>query len=187
MTQQELDLVTLLRMGAGDSRALGDLYDRYATLMHSVAAASLKNAHPDDIAEVVRETWRQVWTRTVPYDASLGSVALWLVLLTRDRAVERSREMPAQSDAERLVIGTLRRQERPAAASTDDIIASDRARNILARLTPLERQALAAALFEKLPVERIAARLEVLESSARQWLREGLTRVSDHLPEEVTA
>ena len=185
MPPQERDLVTLLRMYAGDSRALGEMYDRYATLLHSVAAASLKNAHPDDIAEVVRDTWRQAWTRTTIYDPSFGSVALWLVLLARDRAVERSREMPAQNEAERLVIGTLRRQDRPLAATPEDIVASDRARNVLARLTPLERQAVAAALFEKLSAERIAARLEVLESSARQWVREALSHVSDQIPEEA--
>jgi len=185
MTPQERDLVTLLRMYAGDSRALGEMYDCYATLLHSVAAASLKNAHPDDIAEVVRDTWRQVSTRTTLYDPSFGSVALWLVLLTRDRAVERGREMPSQNEAERLVIGTLRRQDRPLSATPEDIVASDRARNVLARLTPLERQAVAAALFEKLSAERIAARLEVLESSARQWVREALSHVSDQIPEEA--
>lgn len=185
MTGQERDLVTLLRMGAGDARALGELYDRYATLMHSVASATLKGAPPEEIAEVVREVWRQVWTRAAFYDPAWGVVALWLVLLTRDRAVERGREMPARSEAERLVIGTLNRRDRPIAATSDDILASDRARNILATLEPLQRQAVIAALFEKLTAERLAARLEVSEPAARQWIREGLGRVVAQLPEEV--
>ncbi len=185
MTAQERDLITLLRIGAGDVRALGELYDRYATLLHSIAAATLKDAPPEEVAEVVRGVWRQVWTRAALYDPAYGPVALWLVLRTRDGAVERGRELPPGTEAERLVIGTLRRQDRPIAATTGDILSSDRARNILARLTPLERQALAAGLFEKLTAERIAARLEVQESTARQWLRGGLARIVEQLPEEA--
>ncbi len=185
MTTQERDLVTLLRMGAGDTRALGEMYDRYATLLHSVAAATLKDAPPEEIAELVRETWAQVWNRSVIYDPSFGPVALWLVLLTRDRAVERGREMPPRTETERLVSGTLQRQDKPIAASTSDILSADRARNMLARLAPRQRDALATALFEKLTTERLAARHQVQEAEARQWIREGLDQLAGLLPEET--
>jgi RNA polymerase sigma-70 factor (ECF subfamily) len=185
MTPQERDLATLLRAYAGDTRALGELYDRYATLLHSVATATLKGASPEDVAEMVRDVWRQVWTRTVLYDPDSGSVALWLVLRVRDRAIERGHALPAGTEAERLVMGTLRRQDRPIAATTDDILVSDRARNMLARLTPLERQALAAALFERLTFERISARLEITEETARTWVRQGLQHLGELRPEEA--
>ena len=187
MTAQERDLVTLLRMYAGDTRALGELYDRYAILLHSVAAAVLKGGGPEDVAEVVRDVWRLVWTRSEPYGSERGPVALWLVALTRDRAIERGHKLPPTGEAERLVLGTLKRQDKPVAASAEEIVTADRARNMLARLTPLERQALAAALFERHTFERIASRLEVPEATARQWIRQGLTRLGDLLPEEAWA
>jgi RNA polymerase sigma-70 factor (ECF subfamily) len=172
-------------MGAGDTRALGELYDRYATLLHSIAATILKDAPAEESAEVVREIWRQVWTRASIYDPSYGPVALWLVLLTRDRAVERSRELPPRTEAERLVTGAMQRQDKPMPAGTQDIQSADRSRNMLARLSAEQRDALTAALFEKLTIERLAARHQVPEAEAKQWVREGLGRIAELLPVET--
>jgi RNA polymerase sigma-70 factor (ECF subfamily) len=177
MTAQERDLLTLLRIYAGDTRALAELYDRHATLMHSVASAVLRN--PADVEELVRDTWHRVWTRTALYEPRFGRVALWLVMLVRDRALERAHALHQPTEAEKLVLTTLRGPDMTAPLAESDAMAGALAREALARLTPLERRALAAALFERQSFEQIAERLEVPPASVRQWLRQGLDRLGD--------
>src|ERR1044071_2691402 len=47
------------RMAAGDQAALGELHDRFATLLHSVVLRIVGNA--DDAEEVLEETFWQAW------------------------------------------------------------------------------------------------------------------------------
>lgn len=173
MTVQERDLAGLVGVYAGDPRSLGDLYDRYTPLLHSVASAIVRK--PEEADDVVRQAWRTVWMRSTPYDRRKGSVAMWLVQIVRDRARERMKGAPAPAESERLVLSTLRRPDngaRPVAQA--DLLAHEVARGALERLTPLERQTLAAALFEALTFEEIAMRLEVTPDTVRQWMRHGL-------------
>jgi RNA polymerase sigma-70 factor (ECF subfamily) len=177
MTVQERDLLALVGIYAGDPRALGELFDRYTPLLHSVASAIVNR--PEDADDVVRQTWRIVWTRSTPYDRRKGSVALWLLQLVRDRARERVKGAREPAEAERLVLSTLHKPGTAAPAAESDLMAHELARAALERLTPLERQTLAAALFEALTFDEIAARLEVTPDTVRQWMRHGLESLRD--------
>ena len=73
--------------------ALGALYDRYAPLLLALTRRILGNQ--SDAEEVLQETLLQVWAQAGRYDPRRSSVATWLVLLARSRAIDllRSRRV----------------------------------------------------------------------------------------------
>ena len=71
----ESDAALVARMAAGDEHALGVLYDRWATTVHTIAYYLLGQA--DDAEDAVEETFWQAWREAGRYDASRGAVSTW--------------------------------------------------------------------------------------------------------------
>jgi len=92
-------------MAQGDEHALGTLFDRWATLVNSVAVRIVQD--PDEAEEIVEDTFWQAWRQADRYEGERGTVAAWLGTIARSRALDRlrahrrSREEPwAQPPAE---------------------------------------------------------------------------------------
>jgi RNA polymerase sigma-70 factor (ECF subfamily) len=85
----EGDRELVRRMAAGDEAALGDLYDRFTPLLHSVVLRIVGDA--DDAEEVVEETFWQAWRQASRYEESRGGISTWLVMMGRSRALDRVR------------------------------------------------------------------------------------------------
>ena len=101
MTGGTHDIDCLARIGAGDTSALGELYDRYIALMFPVAVKIVGSR--EEAEDVMQEVWLQVWRSAASYDASRGAVAAWLLTITRSRALDRYRSRSARSKREDLV------------------------------------------------------------------------------------
>jgi RNA polymerase sigma-70 factor (ECF subfamily) len=73
----------------GSHDALADLYDRYA---QAVFAAALRVSRDRGIAsEVVQDTFLTMWNRAELFDASRGALLTWLLVIARNRAIDRLR------------------------------------------------------------------------------------------------
>jgi RNA polymerase sigma-70 factor, ECF subfamily len=83
VSDQEL----LQAIAAGDKDALGALYHRFAARLLGVARRTL--AHQADAEDLVHDVFLEVWRRAGDYDAARGSVASWLLVRTRSRALDR--------------------------------------------------------------------------------------------------
>ncbi|HET9984203.1 MAG TPA: sigma-70 family RNA polymerase sigma factor [Longimicrobiales bacterium] len=83
------DAALVAAMAAGDESALARLYDRYGRTAYSIAYAILGNGA--DAEEAVADAFVQAWAQAATFDARRASVAAWLCLLTRSRALDRLR------------------------------------------------------------------------------------------------
>lgn len=76
-------------VAAGDEGAVAELWDRFAPMLLGLARRVVHD--PDDAEEVLQEVFLHVWNRADRYDPSRSSVATWLALIARSRAIDRAR------------------------------------------------------------------------------------------------
>lgn len=79
------------RMRAGDVSAVAELYDRHAGAVYGLACRIVRNSA--DAEEVVQEAFLQVWQQAARFDSARATVAGWLLMITRTRALDRLRRM----------------------------------------------------------------------------------------------
>ena len=85
MNHSDEDLIRAI--AAGDKDAFGALYHRFAPRLLGVARRTL--AHQADAEDLVHDVFLEAWRRAADYDATRGSVASWLLVRTRSRALDR--------------------------------------------------------------------------------------------------
>ena len=83
------DAALVRAVADGSPEAVEELYDRYGGMLLGLARKVVKD--PADAEEVLQETFVHVWNRAASYDPARSSVATWLVLITRSRAIDRVR------------------------------------------------------------------------------------------------
>jgi RNA polymerase sigma-70 factor (ECF subfamily) len=154
------DAALVRGMVAGDDRALGALYDRWQGVVHGVVARILRQ--PDDIEDVVEETFWQAWRQASRFDPARGAVQTWLLTIARSRALDRARavrrrrESPIEGDDGEVVVQQV--------APDDpglDTEAAERRRIVTAALTQLpaeQRETLELGYYGGLSQSEIAER-----------------------------
>lgn len=154
------------RLARGEEAALGELYDRYASLVHNLAHRVLDDDEAADL--ITREVFGYVWENPDDYDPKRGSLRSWIAGLTQNQAVHRLRQY---ADRGRSTPGEVeaRVREATAAARADFIVTSMPA--------PL-RDALDLAYRERLDYRDAAAGLGVSADESRRRLRLGLQLLS---------
>ncbi|MER5752431.1 sigma-70 family RNA polymerase sigma factor [Streptomyces sp. NPDC002088] len=159
------------RLARGEAAALGELYDRFASLVHGLAHRVLKDDRAAD--GVTREVFAHVWEHPDAYDPKEGPLRTWVADLTNRLAVQRLRATETAAltgdspgSAEEL---ELKVRHASVAARADYIVQSMPA--------PL-RAALDLAYFQRRDYRQAAADLGVTEDEARRRLRLGLQLLS---------
>ncbi|MEV8088003.1 sigma-70 family RNA polymerase sigma factor [Streptomyces nigra] len=159
------------RLARGEAAALGELYDRFASLVHGLAHTVLGDERAAD--RVTREVFVHVWEHPDAYDPRQGPLRSWVAALAHRLAVQRLRatETAALVRAGQGSTEELERKVRHAsvAARADYIVQSMPA--------PL-RAALELAYFQRRDYRQTAADLGVTEEEARRRLRLGLQLLS---------
>jgi RNA polymerase sigma-70 factor (ECF subfamily) len=92
----EADRLLIQAVAEGSSDALGRLYDRHAGTVFALARRIVQAV--EDAEEVVQDVFSQVWRDARRYEQQRASVAGWLVMLTRARAIDRLRSRRARPD-----------------------------------------------------------------------------------------
>lgn len=85
----ELDQTLLGRVAAGDESALAALYDRYAGAVYSLTHRILRDTGAAE--EVVQDIFYQLWRSASQFDFTRGSLPGWLLVIARNRAIDRLR------------------------------------------------------------------------------------------------
>jgi RNA polymerase sigma-70 factor, ECF subfamily len=164
------------RIAAGDHEALGEFYDRFASMANGLALRILRNT--SDAEEVVQEVFLQAWRQADRYDAARGTPEAWISTLARTRALDKLRRRASRreeaSDAA------------PGTTSTPANVEVLAVRKALDSLSGPQRRALELAYYDGLTQSEIATRLgEPLGTiktrirTAMLRLRESLAPVSD--------
>jgi RNA polymerase sigma-70 factor (ECF subfamily) len=155
------------RLARGEAAALGELYDRFASLVHALAHRVLGEDRAAD--GITRAVFAHVWEHPDSYDPRRGPLRPWIADLTHRFAVQRLRDTGTAALArggEGSAEGLERRVRRASVAARADYIAHSMP-------APL-RTALERAYFQRRDYRQAAADLGITEEEARRRLRLGL-------------
>ncbi len=133
------------RVVGGDEAALAILYDRYAGIVYSVVSRVLKDVGAAE--EVLQDIFHQLWRTASNFDAERGTLAGWLLVMARNRAIDRLRRRRKAED-------TLQENLIPFALNLESSVAREelmgKVKAALAALPGPQREALELAYFEGL-------------------------------------
>lgn len=164
----------LVRAAAqGSAEALGTLYDRHAAAVYGLARRIL--TRQEDAEEVVQDVFAQVWRDAPRYDPDRASVAGWIMVLTRTRAIDRLRARKARPDQQDAIEPA---DAPPLVATGADpehtVISSEAARKVRAAFDALPdplRTLVELAYFQGLTHSEIAGQTGVPLGTVKTRLR----------------
>ena len=172
------DEALLARIAAGDSAALGELYDRYARVAIAVAYRVLGEHGAAE--DVVQEAFLAVWRRVDSFDASRGNVRSWLLTIVRNGAVDRRRGRHARALQDAALDDVAFRLATPDEETFETVASSveaERVREALATLPPDQREAIELAYFGGLTHQEIAQRTGAPLGTIKGRMRLGLHKL----------
>lgn len=175
------DRAALGRMARGDEGGLAELYDRHARLVFSLALRILQNRA--DAEDVVQEVFAQVWTQARRYEGARGSVAGWMLMMARSRAIDRLRARRARPESTGQTPAT---QNVADLAPTQDVLLLSneevgKLRQALDALPEVQRTALELAYYEGLTHAEIAERLSEPLGTVKTRIRQAVIKLRESL------
>ena len=162
----DLALVTAVR--AGDESAMATLYDRYSSIVYSVALRVLQD--PGAAEDVLQDIFMQLWRTPAAFDSSRGNMAAWLAVISRNRAIDVLRRRRPESDIEDVVLFI----QPDLASEADRARAMDKVRGALQAMPGPQRSALEMAYFEGLSHAEIAEKTGEPLGTIKTRIRTGL-------------
>ena len=170
---EEMRLVARIR--AGDQQAMSELYDRYGKVVYAVALRVLQDASGAE--DVLQDVFLQLWRKPDAFDASRGSLAAWLAVIARHRAIDRVRKRRPETDIEECVIasGPDLRDE------TERTLVIEKVRGVLAEMNSDQRAALELAFFQGLTHTEIAEKTGEPLGTIKTRIRTGLQQLRARL------
>ena len=163
----DLGLVSAIR--SGDQGAMASLYDRYSSIVYSVALRVLGDTGAAE--DVLQDVFMQLWRNPGSFDSSRGSLGAWLAVIARNRAIDGLRKRRPENDIEDVVLSI----EPDLAAEADRSRAAGKVRGLLETMPASQRAALEMAYFQGLTHSEIAAKTGEPLGTIKTRIRAGLT------------
>jgi RNA polymerase sigma-70 factor (ECF subfamily) len=148
---------------------MGELYDRYSSLIYSVALRVLGETGAAE--DVLQEVFMQLWRKPEAFDSARGSLPAWLAVIARNRSIDALRKRVPQTDLEDVILSV----EPDLAAGAELKRSAEQVRRRLGEMPELQRTALEMAYFEGLTHSEIAARTGTPLGTIKTRIRSGLT------------
>ncbi|MBF4635190.1 sigma-70 family RNA polymerase sigma factor [Agreia pratensis] len=157
---------------SGDDRALAGVYERWSSLVYTLALRSLGDSR--DAEDVTQKVFVAAWRGREKYDPARASMGSWLVGITRHSIADahETRSRMRRADEAHVLENAM--------AITDDTAhVADRLMmaDELERLDPVPRTIMKLAFFADLTHAQIAEKLELPLGTVKSHIRRSLSRL----------
>ncbi len=168
---------------AGQTAALGELYDRHASLVYGAALKVLNR--PQEAEDLTQDIFLKLTKAS--YDPRRGSLRTFLAILTRSRAIDRLRSYTIAAQA----------VERSQPAKAEEIATnppleyahqseqSQEVQTALAQLSIEQQQVLQLAYYDGLSQSQIAEFLQIPLGTVKARARRGLLKLRQTLTNSI--
>ena len=178
-----IDRQLVHEIAAGSAEALGRLYDRHAAAAFGLARRIVVQTEAAE--EVVQDVFAQIWRDAARYERDRASVAGWIVMVTRTRAIDHTRARRARPDqshgeGDRMLpsIAASSRDPEESAVSAEE---ASIVRRALYDLPDAQRELLELAYYEGLTHTEIADRTGLPLGTVKTRLRTAVQTLRDRL------
>lgn len=171
----ETDGELMARLGAGDARALAEVYQRHGARVVAVANAVLRDRSAAE--DVCQDVFVRLSRQPQRFDGGRASLGTYLAVVAHGRALDRLRSEQARARREEQQARFAARTSQDAG---DQAVASSMAADIWAAVSALpahEAEAVRLAYFGDTTYREVARILEVPEGTIKSRIRSGLRRL----------
>lgn len=167
---------------AGETSALGQLYDRHASTVYGVSLKMLSSAQ--EAEDLTQDIFIELVEKR-KFDPARGSLRTFLLMLTRSRALDRLRSRQAtQRSKQKLQTNYAVSESATADITIQSVLEGEQTKTVksaLSQLSDVQQQALHLAYYEGLSQTDIASRLEVPLGTIKARTRRGLLKLRELL------
>ncbi len=167
-TNPRSDVALVSAIRSADQGAMAALYDRYSSIVYSVALRVLQDTGAAE--DVLQDVFMQLWRNPGAFDASRGHMAAWLAVIARHRAIDALRRRRPENDIENVVISI----DPDLASDADRSRVMDKVRGALQTMPAPQKSALEMAYFEGLTHSEIAEKTGEPLGTIKTRIRSGL-------------
>ncbi|MCY7368390.1 MAG: sigma-70 family RNA polymerase sigma factor [Chamaesiphon sp.] len=184
MLTDESDLQVLTALRQGDTNALGIIYDRYGTAVYRLALKIMANT--TEAEDLTQEVFLAFWRGMEKYDVDQGTLVIFLLTITRSRALNRIKQQSSQHNLSQRVGNYL-----PIAHSNPGIEAAtltelrERMSFALKELPDNQKQVLEMGYYQGKSQSEIAQELDLPLGTVKTRSRQGLLKLRQFLQDLV--
>ncbi|BDQ03673.1 sigma-70 family RNA polymerase sigma factor [Ignavibacterium sp.] len=181
------DYELLQRVLKRDSKALEALYDKYSPLLFTLIKRIVKD---DKLAEeVLADVFVIIWQKTNLYNFDYRNVFGWIVLLTKNKAVDTLRRKNGNVKVEysdefenTFIIPTI--YDYNDFGFDEAVNKSEQLKSAVSKLTEAQRYVLQLAFFEGMTQSEIAAKLKIPLPTVKSKIKVALNTLKEKMNSE---
>jgi RNA polymerase sigma-70 factor (ECF subfamily) len=171
----------LAGVAIGERHSFSQLYDQFSSLLNAIAFNLLSET--TEVEDVLQDVFVKIWNRAHLYSDCKGNAVSWLIVLTRNTALNRLRSKRRNTAAmERAALEPGLFESSETTNAYDHSVANESANSVrraLAVLPSEQQEVLRLAFSQGLTHDEIAGHLNMPLGSVKSRLRRGLARMRD--------
>jgi RNA polymerase sigma-70 factor (ECF subfamily) len=179
-SNSQIDDRTLIQqISVGDRKAFSLFYDRYKTIVFSLAV-TMAGSH-ETAEDITLDVFTQIWENADKYHPEKGSVRGWVASITRYRSIDTLRRRNVRLDLHHPSWSDIQPETLPSNENPDDTLESAEIRrkvsNSINRLPKDQQEVLAMAYYKGYTHRQIAEALNEPLGTIKTRIRLGLQKL----------
>jgi RNA polymerase sigma-70 factor (ECF subfamily) len=170
------DIELMQRIAQADQAALSTLYQRYGSIIYSLALRVLQNTGLAE--EVTQDVFLEVWNRPQIWDPNKGRLSSWMLTICRYTAIDRLRKDQRRPETSMTPLEDLA-ELLSTISTTDDALWQDgqMLRTFMSQLPTEQAEVIEMAFFQGLTHSELAETLHLPLGTIKTRVRLGLKKL----------